>query len=384
MGLDIVWLDPADTTSSGVSRSDGSWHFGRALTEAIQKLGGVEASASLGVVFTVFFALGLLLMRLVADESHLDADCVLYGAVETAYVGLGVPQAAIVSGGMLIVNLLLTAFFYKELRVSSFDHEFATSIGVHSRVMHYALMTITAATVVAAFESVGTILVIAMLIVPPATAHLLTDRLWKMIAASILIAARPWLGHAAAITLPGIIFRRLGFDSVHSASTAGMIAVVSGMLFLLAALFGPNYGLVARWWTRSRLAFRIASEDLLGLLYRRQEYPDTISAAGATAAVPRVLFHWLATRWLAWRGEIEIGRGGISLTDRGKSRAALLVRSHRLWESYMAKHFALQDDHLHEAAALVEHYLTPEIREAIASELAGPGQDPHGRQIPDE
>jgi Mn-dependent DtxR family transcriptional regulator len=82
------------------------------------------------------------------------------------------------------------------------------------------------------------------------------------------------------------------------------------------------------------------------------------------------------------RGDISAGDGSYRLTGTGRERAKALVRGHRLWESYMAKHFDVPADHLHEAAERVEHYIGPALREDLEAELDRPGRDPHGRKIP--
>jgi manganese/zinc/iron transport system permease protein len=360
------------------------------LTEWIQKLGRVEASAALGVVFTILFALGLILIRVAADSVHIDPDCVLYGTVETSYVGAGAPRAAVVNGLVLLVNLALATVFFKELRVSAFDPALATTLGIHAGWMHYGLMAITAATVVAAFESVGVILVIAMLIAPGATAHLLTDRLGWMLAISLVVAAlSALLGHALAIGLPSPLFSRLGFDTVRDASTAGMMAVASGLLFVAAVLLAPRHGLLSKSLAQARLGLKIAGEDLLGLLYRLEEQ----HFEGNTRFAPRVIeqslgigrmLTWLAVRRLAWQGNIAASRQGYQLTASGRQTARLLVRSHRLWESYLSKHFDLPEARLHDAAMRVEHFIGPEVREELAQELNEPSVDPHGRRFPTE
>ena len=362
-----------------------------ALTEAIQKLGKVEASAALGVVFTTLFAIGLLLIRIAADSVHIDPDCVLYGTVETVAMDTigttGVPRAAVSNGIVLILNLILVALFFKELRISAFDEALSTTVGINAQVMHYGLMAITAATLVSAFETVGSILVIAMLIAPPATAHLLTDRLSMMILLGLVIASlAAVLGYAMAITLPQIIFSRLGVDSVGDASAAGMIAVASGILFCLALFLGPRYGILSRVIRQTRLGLRIAGEDVLGLLYRAEE------ARGVPIAVSKTrmshspsgshLIQRMALRRLIWTGAVQAMSDGYCLTSAGRGRAELLVRSHRLWESYMAKHFELPDDHLHETAARVEHYIGDNLRDRLADELDAPEVDPHGQEIP--
>jgi manganese/zinc/iron transport system permease protein len=338
------------------------------------------------------FALGLLLVRVAPSGVDLDPDCVFYGTIESSAVSVhGRPPApAITNGIMLLINLALVVLFAKELKISTFDPELATTMGINARAMHYGLMAVTAATLVAAFESVGNILVIALLIVPSATAHLLTDRYSRLIAISLVVAAlSAFLGHLFAFTLPAMIFPRLGFPNVVDASTAGMMAGTCGMLFLLAVLFGPRHGLFSQILDRVRLSVKIAGDDLLGLLYRIEESNLQEHQVGATDLVARHLgVGWLVSRLAVARlgrhRQITSDASGYHLTDNGRASARKLVRSHRLWESYMAKHFQLPDTHLHESAARVEHYLNPEIRSQLEHELETPAADPHGRDIPQE
>lgn len=366
--------------------------FSAVLTEWIQKLGRVEASAALGVVFTSLFALGLLLIRLAPSGLHIDPDCVFYGTIETTAISANgePPPPAITNGIMLLINLILVIVFAKELKISTFDPELSTTMGINSRAMHYGLMAATAATLVAAFESVGNILVIALLIVPAATAHLLTDRYALLIVISMVVAAiSAFLGHLFAITLPAMIFPRLGFENVRDASTAGMMAGTCGMLFLMAVFFSPRYGIVSQFFERARLSVKIAGDDLLGLLYRIEESHLEERQIGATQLVRRHLgLGWLMSRLavirLSYDRQIVSDPSGYHLTDNGRITARKLVRSHRLWEAYMAKHFQLPDTHLHATAARVEHYLNPELRSQLEDELETPDADPHGRDIPQE
>lgn len=365
------------------------------MTESLQKFGNVESSAALGVVFTSLFALGLLLIRAVADDVHIDPDCVLYGAIEMApleTVGQsGVPRAAIVNGAVLILNLMLTVLMFKELRLSAFDPALATTQGIPAQVMHYGLMGVTAMTLVAAFESVGSILVIAMLIIPPSTAYLLTDRLPKMIGLSLLIGAlSSVLGHVSALTLPPLIAGWVGISDVHDASTAGMMAAIAGLLFVTAMLLGPKYGLVSRAWHRLLLKLRIAGEDVLGGLYRFEE--SALASAEVSSSTERAtwlrslttqtLLSRIATWVLQRRGWLIGSHSDVRLTDTGREAAKTLVRSHRLWESFLAKHFVLGTGRFHESAEQVEHFLDPELLAELDQDLDRPGVDPHGRAIP--
>ncbi|MGH8503260.1 MAG: metal ABC transporter permease, partial [Gammaproteobacteria bacterium] len=173
------------------------------FTEWVRGYGKVDEGASMGVVFTGLFALGLVLIAQAAEQVHLDADCVLYGAIEftpldtISLAGAAVPRVALTLAAIFLLNLVFVTLFYKELKISAFDPALATTMGVNARVMHYLLMTLTAVTAVASFEAVGSILVVALLIAPPAAAYLLTDRLPVMIGLSLVIGAvAAVLGHA--------------------------------------------------------------------------------------------------------------------------------------------------------------------------------------------
>ncbi|MEO1995579.1 MAG: metal ABC transporter permease [Planctomycetaceae bacterium] len=364
------------------------------VTELICRLGRVDSSAALGVVFTSFFALGLLLIRTAADHVHIDPDCVLFGHAETVVLDTWretrIPLAAISSGGSLLMTGTLVLCFFKELRVSAFDPQMAQASGIPSHVVHYTSMAVTATTLIAAFESVGSVLVIAMLIVPPATANLLTNRLESMVIISLFVAAASAVfGHVLAITLPPIIFSRLGYPSVTDANSAGMMATTAGGLFILAMLFSPQHGILQRITDRIQIRFRIAREDILGFLYRYNESPELPQTGCPNAQLqeatrlPRWLFH-LSSASLQRTRHVRIQDGAYLLTERGQSEAKGLVRSHRLWESYMAHHFTMPPERLHATAAQVEHFLNPQLRDQLESELDSPAQDPHGRTIPSE
>jgi len=371
------------------------------LTETVQKIGRVESSAALGVIYTSLFAFGLLLIRMFADDVHLDADCVLFGTVETVVFNTmgesDIPLAAVLNGCVLTVNLGLLLLCYKELQLTTFDPALAETSGIRSSVVHYVLMAVTSVTLVAAFESVGSILVITVLVAPTATAFLLTERMWSLILVSLAVAAgSAFLGHWLAIAVPGLVFQPLGFTTVDDTSTAGMIAIACGGLFLAAFLLSPKQGLISQSVRRRLIGFRITCEDLLGMLYRLEEPARTdtaqevLRAGGLPAAMPvrTGVCGRLMNRLAVWRlrrqGYVKFAGEECVLTETGRSVARRLVRSHRLWESYMAQHFPLPSDHLHEAANRVEHYLDGEMRDEIESELDGPGEDPHGRSIPGE
>jgi manganese/zinc/iron transport system permease protein len=226
------------------------------FTEWVRGFGKVDEGASMGVVFTALFALGLLMVVQAADHVDLDPGCVLYGAIELTpldtvpFLGRDVPRVVLTLGGVFLLNLLCVLLFYKELKVSSFDPALATTLGINAKLMHYLLMTLVAVTAVAAFESVGNILVVAMLIVPAAAAYLLTDRLSVLIVLAVLFgAAAAVFGHVSAVVVPAA----LGYASTN---TAGMMALAAGLIFATAMIVAPRQGVIAklrhRWGAAAR------------------------------------------------------------------------------------------------------------------------------------
>ena len=231
------------------------------LTEWVTRTGWIRGDAALGVVFTTLFAIGLILLRQFADKSDLDLDCVLYGQLETVGFSSGIPSEAIVCSMMLMINVLLVQVLFKELMLTTFDPLLAKAIGFRPRLLHYGLMTVTTATVVTAFEVVGSILVIGMLVIPPSTAFFVTRRLRPMILVSVIAAiSASILGHIAANTLPGPITSVLGLPLTESVRTSGSIVMVAAVQLVVALLFGPERGILVDRYRHDSLADKLAAQ----------------------------------------------------------------------------------------------------------------------------
>lgn len=246
--------------------------------------------------------------------------------------------------------------------------------------MHYLLMVIVAVTAVASFETAGNILVVAMFVVPPATAFLLTERLGVMIFCSAIIAMlSAGLGHLSAVFLP----HAFGFQST---STSGMMALCAGMLFFVASLVSPR-SVIVRIVRRQKLALRILSEDLIALLYRMDERSrDSAVSPQKLSAVLRS-HTWLAA-WLMNRhvrtGHVIPSESGYRLTEAGRQLGSVLVRSHRLWEQYLVSEGGVAVDRIHGQAEKLEHFTNRELRDRLNQITAAPATDPHGSRIPSE
>jgi manganese/zinc/iron transport system permease protein len=347
------------------------------LTQAVHRQGGVPEDASMGVVFTSLFALGVVLIKRYGQGVDLDPDCVLYGQIDLVefytvnIAGYEIPRALVSILPVLLLNVAVITLFWKELKISSFDPALATTMGINAGLLFYLLMGLVAVTTVASFEQVGSILVISMLIVPGATAHLLTDRLSRMmLIAALLAVASAVLGYAASL--------------VMNVSAAGPMAVVIGLFYLTAALASPRYGVLSRVIRNSQTSLRIVREDLLAMLYRLEELQvarrlgprEAVKAVGGGVSADVSL--WTLLR----RGELRKDGAVLELTDTGRRRAAELVRSHRLWEAYLVEHLGLPADHVHDPAERMEHFIHERLQKQIVADLRDSTQDPHGRDIP--
>ena len=348
------------------------------MSAGLARRGKVSEDAALGVVFTTMFALGVLLINAAASNVDLDPGCVLYGVIETVWLdmvnvgGVEVPRALVPLAVMVVVNIAAVAVFYKELKIVSFDAALATTMGISAGLVHYGLMTLVAATTVVSFEAVGSILVIAMLVAPAAGAHLLTDRLPRMLGLSVVLGAvSAVLGYAAAVKL--------------ETSVAGMIAVASGVVFAACAVAAPKHGVLARAARQTLLAVRIVREDLLAMAYRAEEAGRELEVATARAATGRRVLARAALWGLAREGRLGVSAGRLELREPGREEARRMVRTHRLWEIFLAEQLGLAPDHVHEPAHRIEHFISPDLAGQIARAAGAEGgqrRDPHGRDVP--
>lgn len=353
------------------------------LTETLNRRGGVSADAALGVVYTSLFALGVILVKRFLQGVHFDVACVyegslLHAVLDTVTISLfgsefEVPRAIISIGIVLLIILACNALLWKELRLCAFDSALASTMGFSPTVMHYLVMALVAMTAAVSFEAVGAILVVAMMIAPAATAQLLADRLAPMtFIAALLAAAYGLFGYLLA--------------ERWDVSPSGMMACLAGVGYVAAAVGSPKHGAFARLWASMRLARQVRRDDLLSLLYRHEERAtataDRLAAEEVLRGIGGGFWANRALATLASEGFIDTDPTGLMLTSKGNDAATKLVRSHRLWEKYLVERVGIKEDHVHEPAHLVEHYLDKKMESDLEESLDDPTQDPHGRSIP--
>ncbi|GGK41029.1 zinc ABC transporter permease [Deinococcus malanensis] len=247
--------------------------------EVLVRSGRVKNDAAIGVVFPLLFSIGVILISVYFRNAHLDLDAVLYGEIAYApfnlisVFGRQLPESLVLMGTLTLLNAVFVSMFFKELRLSTFDAGLAASLGFAPGVLHYALMTLLSFTTVGAFEAVGAVLIVAFVIVPPASAYLLTRKLSVMLLLSLCI---------------GVVCSVAGYFVAMAvdASIAGMIASLLGMVFFLCLLLSPLDGVLATLARRRRQRDSVAARQLVAFL----------AGHGHAGSEPEVMhrFEWTA------------------------------------------------------------------------------------------
>lgn len=296
------------------------------LVELVQRTRLVQEDAAIGIVFPALFSMGVILISRYAGDVHLDLDVVLLGELAFAPFrrlemgGMDVGPVALWSmGGVLLLNALFITVFYKELKLTTFDATLAAALGFSPGLVHYAFMTIVSVTAVGAFDAVGSILVVALMIGPPAAAYLLTDRLDRMIGLSAL------LGVSGALTGYWLSF-------ALDASIAGSMATMVGAHFLAVFLLAPERGVVAVLRRRARQRVEFAQLTLLLHLFHHEGHRE----AAEENREGHLHAHLRWDREFAARVVAETERralirrsaeGSLSLTPEGRDTAREAIES---------------------------------------------------------
>ena len=237
------------------------------LVELLNRTGLVKEDTAIGLVFPALFSIAVILISRFARGVHLDVDAVLLGELAFApfdrfqFLGLDIPRALAVMGGILIINALFIILFYKELKLSTFDAGLAAALGFSPAVIHYALMTLVSITAVGAFDAVGSVLVVALMITPAAAAYLLTDDLKRMI----------WLSLAIGV---GSAISGYWLARFLDANIAGSMATMTGIIFVVILILAPTRGLVAVARRRSRQKWEFAQAMLAIHLLNHEGTPE--------------------------------------------------------------------------------------------------------------
>jgi len=333
----------------------------------IQQRVRTKNDAAVGIVFTSMFSLGVILISRISrqDGVHLDLKDFLFG------YALGVSDTDLMLTGLVMFYVLFSvAVFYRYLFSSTFQGVVAQTMGIPVRLLHYFLMLLLSFAVVASLQTVGVILVVAMLITPAATALLLSQRLRRvLVIAGVIGMLSAIIGMVVAVWL--------------NTPPGPAMALVATGFYVLTVVFAPRRGLVAKAYFRRRRRLLTVKEDILKRVFRQNQKHGS--------ADPVRIREELDLSRSAWRGQLSalrsrglMDKGELRLTDAGKLLALKMVRAHRLWETYLNQEVGLTPEQIHDEAERLEHLLTDEMLERVDKELGYPETDPHGSLIPRE
>jgi manganese/zinc/iron transport system permease protein len=204
------------------------------LTQLLTQFAKIQEDASIGLVFTSLFALGVVLVTIYTRNVHIGTEAIM-GNIDA----LDRDDLSLV-GAVALMNLVIFFLFFRGFTTATFDPLFARSIGLPSSFLNYFIMVLTAATCIAAFRAVGVLLVLTFFVAPPLMARLLTDKLKTMVLLSFVL---PAIGSILSVALSRHIL------VVHHApvSTSGLVVCVFAVMYLLLLLFAPKKGIVARF-----------------------------------------------------------------------------------------------------------------------------------------
>jgi manganese/zinc/iron transport system permease protein len=326
------------------------------------------------MVLSVFFGLGILLLTHIqksGNAAQSGLDKFLFGQaaslVETDVYLLG-------GLGLLLCTVVLVG--YKELKIVSFDPDFARGIGLPVRAVEIALATMIVLAVCIGLQAVGVVLMAAMLVTPAAAARYWTDHLARMLLLAVLFGA-----------ISGFIGAYVSYLSARMPTGPWMVVGVTS-IFIVSFLFAPRRGAMARVVRHRRFRRKTATENILRTMYKFGEpardwhEPRSLGELLQHRDMP-MGFLQRTIRRLDHDGLVREGSDGrFVLTEAGIREAERVTRLHRLWELYLMKKLEIAPDHVHDDAEEIEHILTPELEQRLLDELEGEDLDPHGQQIP--
>ena len=321
--------------------------------------------AAIGIVFTLMFAIGVIGISWLnnAEGVHLDLKDFLIGSI------MGISNQDVwLTVLVTLYTIISVVFFYRYLFITTFQPVIAKTMGISTRMVHYFLMLLLSFAVVAGLKTVGVILVVALLIIPSSTALLLSNKLKRVVLYSAIV------GLFSAVL--GLIM------SIFMDSPPGpAMVLVAALLYFSAALFSPEKGLIQRIIRSNNQRRKIEREDILRQADKYSpDNPLTLDRLEERLGLTRARLK-AHLEYLKKEGVMLVG-DTISLTAKGRVEADVLVRAHRLWETYQVNTMGLGEEEIHDEADRLEHHLTDELLDEVDAKLGFPEMDPHGSPIP--
>jgi manganese/zinc/iron transport system permease protein len=341
--------------------------LGMGLVLLITRWTLLQDDTALGIVLSVFFGIGIALLGLIQSDpkgSAAGLGAFIYGKTASMVTNDAYLIAAVAA---LIILLLLLLF--KEFRILCFDAEFGASQGWPVMKLDIIMLTLVSLVTVIGLQAVGLILIIAMLIIPPAAARFWTESLSKVVLVAAAIGAvSGWIGASLSALLPKL-------------PAGAVIVVTSAVFFFISLIFGPSRGILIRALERWRLRRKVAKENLLRAIYELLEMgkgfqPERFVGEEVEIEKLQAVRPWSehnirrAVKRLQKKGLLKAEENRIILTEKGAEEAGRVVRNHRLWETYLLKYADIATSHVDQGADRIEHVLGTSMIEELERELA--------------
>jgi manganese/zinc/iron transport system permease protein len=327
----------------------------------------IKEDTAIGLVLSVFFGIGLVLMSVIQSMNtgtQAGLETFIYGKAAAML------RADAMAIGITATIVIATAFlFIKEFRLLCFDRQYAATQGLAVGFVDLVMMALVVLTTVIGLQAVGLILIIALLIIPAATARFWTDDLIRMIAIAATVGALSgWSGSTISA-------------QIENMPTGAIIVVCSGVLFTVSMLVAPRRGVLASALRQATLNRRIQRQHLLRAMAEHEEVYGSGTAMavhdirGSRSWSPGELNRVL--RRCARLGDITIPTSTeISLKPSGRAHAERVLRNHRLWELFLIHYADIAPSHVDRDADEVEHVLSDEIIRDLESALDAPTRTP--------
>ncbi|MGV3722390.1 MAG: metal ABC transporter permease [Actinomycetota bacterium] len=322
--------------------------LGAGCIQAITRHSRIKENSALGIVLSVFFGFGIVLLTLIqrtGEASQAGLDKFIFGQA-ASLVGADVQVMA----ACALVVCLAAATLFKEFKLLCFDPGFARGIGFPVTVLDGLLMLLIVLSVVIGLQAVGVVLMAALLITPAAAARLWTDRLDVMVWLAGLFGALSGAVGTAASTV------------AERMPTGPLIVLAATALFVFSLVFAPRRGILAKTLHRLALRSRVARENALRSFYELAEAAGSWDLKVSLEELARLRGSRpssisAAVARLQREGLVAFSGGGLALTEAGLAAAYEVVRNHRLWEMFLMHEGLLNADHVDRDADMIEHHL---------------------------
>jgi manganese/zinc/iron transport system permease protein len=343
------------------------------VVDQITKRSKLKEDTAIGLVLSVFFGLGIVLLTYIQHQgnaSQSGLDSFLFGKAAVL-----MPEDVWLFGSVAVLLILMVYLFYKEFKLYCFDPSFAKSIGLSVTKLEYLLTGLMVMAIVLGIQSVGVVLMAALLITPAAIARFWTNKLERMLFLAVLFSV-----------VAGIAGAYVSFIAPRMPTGPWVVLVLSGMA-MFSFMISPEKGIVFRMFQQYRAKRIISEENLLKAMYQlgerdqvfdRKYTLDEIFQKRSYKAhyMSRVLNRLKRQGFVLWIDNRAV------LTKDGVKKGSLITRRHRLWESYLTEVVNIAPDHVHEDADVMEHLITEELETRLVEQLKDPSKDPHQSDIP--